>query len=429
MNQPNEKIQNSPENSPETSPDVSAGLAMRVQNSVTTVTPPKGISEMSIREIANELNGVNAFFLVLTPLLSVILLPVYMFHHGWSWGLTAFLFAIYSISNLSITVCYHRYFSHRTYDVPAWVQFLFLLVGSMAFQGSALRWATDHRRHHREVDSDEDPYTINKGFFHAHLGWMLFKDHHPEVNNFPPDLKRNKWVMLQDKYYVYVASFMGFIVPGLIGWAFGFGFWTGMLVGGLTRIVLSQHSTFLINSAAHSFGNQPYTDKNSARDSFAMAVLTFGEGYHNYHHFFQFDYRNGVRWYHWDPTKWVIRLMAIVGLAKRLKKVSAEEILKARIAMDEKRILALGASHERVRALRERISAAQARWKEIQVEFLAFKTTQAAALSARTISVGDAWNQVLLEKRAELELARIEMNNARTAWKIYVRTWLRATPV
>ena len=405
-----------------------------VQGKHDGVTVTKSLGQMTWREIVHEINGVNAFFLVVTPLLSVILLPIYIYNHGWSWGLTAFLIALYTISNLSITVCYHRYFSHRTYEAPMWVQFLFLLVGSMAFQGSALRWSTDHRRHHREVDSDEDPYTINKGFFHAHLGWMLFKDRHPEVNVYPRDLEKNKWVILQDKYYVYVASFMGFIVPGLLGAMFGFGFWAGMLVGGLTRIVLSQHSTFLINSAAHSFGNQPYTDKNSARDSFTMAVLTFGEGYHNYHHFFQFDYRNGVRWYQWDPTKWVIRLMAVVGMAKRLKKVSAEEIMKARIAMDEKRILACGASLERVQVLRDRIMAAQARWKAIQAdfakykaEFAKYKAERKAALSAAVHTLPDVWSKVFVEKRAELELARIEMKNALTAWKIYVRTWQRAT--
>lgn len=382
--------------------------------------PGKSLKEMSWKEIADEINWVSAIFLVITPMLAVILLPVYIYSNGWSWGLTAFLVVLYTISNLSITVCYHRYFSHRSYDVPEWVQFLFLLVGSMAFQGSALRWSTDHRRHHRVVDTDEDPYTINKGFFHAHLGWMLFKDRHPEVNVMARDLEKNRWVFLQDKYYVLIATFMGFIVPGLLGLAFGFGFWPGMLVGGLTRIVLSQHSTFLINSAAHTFGNQPYTDKNTARDSFTMAVLTFGEGYHNYHHFFQADYRNGIRWYQWDPTKWVIRSMAVVGLAKRLKRVSADEVLKARLAMEEKRIIARGASLERVRALRDRISAAQTRWKSIQAEFAKYKTD-------RQIAMSDAWNKVLLEQRAELELARIEMNNALTAWKIYVKTWLRAT--
>ena len=119
--------------------------------------------------------------------------------------------------------------------------------------------------------------------------------------------------------------------------------------------------------------------------------------------------------YQWDPSKWVIALLAVVGLAKRLKKVSADEILKARIAMDEKRIIARGASRERVQALRDRIVAAQARWKEIQSEFKKYKTEH-------------PWNQVLIEKRAELELARIEMNNALIAWKIYVKTWLRAQP-
>lgn len=383
----------------------------KIENS--RASHPRSVREMTFHELLQEINWVSAIFLVVTPMLAVILLPIYMYFNGWSWGLTAFLVVLYSISNLSITVCYHRYFSHRSFDVPMWAQVMFLLVASMAFQGSALRWASDHRRHHREVDTDEDPYTINKGFFHAHLGWMLFKDRHPDVDLIPRDLATHKWVQLQHKYYILVAGFMGFVVPGLLGMAFGFGFWPGVLVGGLTRIVLSQHSTFLINSAAHSFGNQPYTDKNTARDSFTMAFLTFGEGYHNYHHYFQADYRNGVRWYQWDPSKWVIALMAVVGLAKRLKKVSAEEILKARIAMDEKRILARGANQERVRLLRERILAAQARWKAIQADFKRYKEEH-------------SWNQVLIEKRAELELARIEMNNALIAWKTYVRTWLRA---
>ncbi|MDX9731073.1 MAG: fatty acid desaturase [Bdellovibrionales bacterium] len=383
---------------------------------------PYAIRDLSWKEFARECNWVSAVFLVLTPMLAFVLTPLYIYNHGWSWGLTAFLLITYSISNLSITVCYHRYFAHRSFDVPTWMQILFLLIASSAFQGSALRWASDHRRHHREIDTDEDPYTIKKGFFHAHLGWMLLKDRHPDVDVIPLDLKRNRWVMLQDKHYVLIASFMGFIVPGLIGMALGFGFWPGVLIGGLTRIVLSQHSTFLINSAAHTFGNQPYTDKNTARDSATLAVLTFGEGYHNYHHYFQADYRNGVRWYQWDPTKWVIRSMALVGLAKKLKKVSADEILKARIAMDEKRLLARGANQERVQLLRERIVAAQARWKAIQIDMARYKADRQAAMT-------DAWKQVLQEKREELELARIEMNNALRAWKSYVRTRASAQAV
>lgn len=389
--------------------------------------------EMNTREFLREINWVSAVFLIITPLLSVILVPIYIYNNGWSWGLTAFLAILYTISNMSITVAYHRYWAHRSFDVGPVVQFFFLLIGAMAFQGSALRWASDHRRHHREVDTDDDPYTINKGFFFAHLGWMLMKDRHPEVPVIPKDLDRSYWVKFQDRYYVWIAIFMGFVVPGLIGMLCGYGFWPGVLVGGLFRIVLSQHSTFLINSAAHTFGHQPYTDKNTARDSFTMAVLTFGEGYHNYHHYFQADYRNGVRWYQWDPTKWFIRCLAIVGLAKRLKQVSADEILKARVAMEEKRIVAMGASRERAQALREQLMAAQKRWKEIQVEFARFKAEFAEYKAQIKTQVGESlhqlqleWKKKMEEKKAELELARIEMNNALRAWKTYVRMWPRA---
>lgn len=398
----------------------------------------KAYSDMTTRELLAEVNWVSAVFLVVTPLLSLILLPLYISNHGWSWGLTAFLVILYTISNMSITVCYHRYFAHRSFDVPPWVQFLFLLVGSMAFQGSVLRWATDHRRHHLEVDTDEDPYSINKGFFFAHLGWMLMRDRHPDVDVMAKDLEKQKWVKFQHDHYVWIAIATGFILPGLIGMLCGFGFWPGLLIGGLTRIVLSQHSTFLINSAAHTFGRQPYNDKNTARDSFTMAVLTFGEGYHNYHHFFQADYRNGIRWYQWDPTKWFISIMAVVGLAKRLKKASAEEIQKARMAMDAKRILERGASHERIQALREQWQAAQRRWKEVhaeiqryKAEFKRFKAAQRAAIGERLHALQvhlQEWQDRLREKQAELELARVEMNNALRAWETYVRAWLRAQP-
>ncbi len=391
----------------------------------------KPYSAMSFREFLNEVNWVSAIFLIVTPVLAAILVPMYIYQHGWSWGLSVFLIALYTISNMSITVAYHRYFSHRSFDVPQVLQILFLLVSAMAFQGSAVRWATDHRRHHREVDTDEDPYSIKRGFFFAHLGWMLMRDRHPEANVQAKDLWKNRWVRIQHNYYVLLAILMGFIVPGLLGQALGFGFGPGMLIGGLLRVVLSQHSTFLINSAAHTFGVQPYTDRNSAKDSTTMAFLTFGEGYHNYHHFFQADYRNGIRWYQWDPTKWFIRTLAAIGLAYKLKKVSLEEVQKARIAMEEKRIVAKGASSERVQALRERILNTQRRWKEIQTEFARHKVEFAVYRNSQTAKVRQMSTQVnisLQEQRAELELARIEMNNAVKAWKIYVKAWLGTQP-
>ncbi len=354
---------------------------------------------------------VNILFMTITPILSAILVPMHIMNHGFSWGLFALLAIVYTVSNMTITCGYHRYFAHRSFQAHPLLEKLIILVGAGAFQSSVLQWCTDHRRHHREVDSDADPYTIKKGFWWAHLFWMFYEDPHPEAKNYPKDLTKNPWVMFQHDYYVWVASFMGFVVPGLIAWGLGMGFWGGVIWGGLFRIVLTQHSTFLINSAAHTFGRQPYTDKHSARDSFIMAVLTFGEGYHNYHHSFQADYRNGVRWFQWDPSKWAIRSLSFVGLVQKLKRAQREEIFKARLAMEETLMLRKGASAERLAQLRLQIHEAQMKLRHVRETYLATKRD----LQNRSAE----WRRM---KRAEIKRAKIEFKAAYEQWRMFRRT-------
>ena len=132
---------------------------------------------------------------------------------------------------------------------------------------------------------------------------------------------RDPYVMFQSRYYVPIAIITGFGLPVLAGWAMGSA-WGGFVFGGFLRIVVTHHCTFFINSLCHILGRQPYSDTHSARDSFLMALFTYGEGYHNFHHEFQSDYRNGVRWYQWDPTKWSIGAMAMFGFAKKLRRVA-----------------------------------------------------------------------------------------------------------
>lgn len=370
------------------------------------------------------LKWTNILFMTLNPLAAAILAPLYIMDHGFSWGMLALLIATYTISNMVITTGYHRYFSHRTYSAHPVIESLFIFFGSGAFQGSILNWCTDHRRHHREVDGHEDPYSRSKGFWYSHILWMFRHDPHPEALAFPRDLTKSKFILFQHKYYALMATFVGYIVPGLVAYACGLGFWGGVIFGGAVRITLSQHSTFLINSAAHTFGTRPYTDKNSARDSFIMAFLTFGEGYHNYHHYFQLDYRNGIRWYQWDPTKWSIEALAFFGLASKLKKVRKEEIFKARLAMEEKALLAhIGAQatphyvtlSERTALLRTRIHEAQARMKRMHDDYLAAK-------------------KAFMEKsqrkmhRAEFKMAKIEFKAAVGQWRTF-RKAVRQTGV
>ena len=384
----------------------------------------------------------NILFMTITPLAAAILTPIYLSHHGLTWGLVAFLAITYTISNMVITTGYHRYFSHRTYTAHPVVEWLFVFIGAGSFQGSVLSWCTDHRRHHMEVDGHDDPYSRSKGFWYSHFFWLFRESDHPQANTFPRDLTKSKFIVWQHKYYAFIATFVGFILPGLIGWACGFGFWGGVIIGGALRITLSQHSTFLINSAAHTFGTRPYTDTNSARDSFVMSVLTFGEGYHNYHHFFQLDYRNGIRWYQWDPTKWSIKALASVGLVTKLKKARKEEIFKARFAMEEKLVLqqietqrVLGSVHhltlaDRAAQLKIRITEAQAKLRHLHDDYLVAKKNFAEKRAQMSADVRAAMHLQLVRlketRRAEMKTAKIEFKSAYSQWRTLRKTVLRS---
>ena len=234
---------------------------------------------------------------------------------------------------------YHRYFAHKTFQCHSILKVFYLIVGAAAFQQSALVWASDHRFHHRYVDTDKDPYNIKKGFWWAHVGWMLAKD--PESRSTlldnVPDLAKDKWVMGQHKYWVWISIPLAFGIPLLIGFLIGRPM--GMLLwAGILRIVITHHTTFTINSVAHKFGTQPYSDRNSARDVWWLAPFLCGENYHNYHHCFQGDYRNGVRWYHYDPTKWALWLLSHTPLVREPHRAPSHLILRARLEMDLKRL-------------------------------------------------------------------------------------------
>ena len=358
----------------------------------------------------------NILFMTLTPVIAAVLTPIYLYHHGLSWGLVAFFAVCYAINNMSITSGYHRYLSHRSYAVHPVVDFLYIFFASGAFQGSALQWCTDHRRHHRAVDTEADPYSINKGFLYAHFLWLFSTDPFSDTE-YPKDLTKNRWIMLQHKYYVIIATFVGFILPGIVGAALGFGFWGGVIIGGLLRIVCTQHSTFLVNSAAHTFGRQTFTDKHTARDSFLVAILTFGEGYHNFHHSFQSDYRSGTRWYHWDPTKWLIRTLNFLGLASKLKQVKMEEILKARLAMEERQMLSRGACADRVSMMKLQIVEAQQKLRQMKESY--FKAR--AAHSAEPNAAAQSLRNLKSSMQAEIRMAKIEFRSAYRKWRTFRR--------
>lgn len=285
------------------------------------------------------INWPAAIMFSITTLVTLIAVPWYGISVGY--GLAAWIafFVLTAMTELAITAGYHRLWSHNTYKAHWSLRLYYALFGAMALQNTVLDWCSGHRTHHRHVDDvDNDPYSAKRGLWFSHMGWMLRNYESSTKITFDNvrNLKKDPIVMWQYKYYVPIALGLNIMIPVALGIIFN-QFWGMILLAGFLRIVTAHHFTFFINSIVHKWGKQPYTDENTARDNAFFAILTHGEGYHNFHHIFQNDYRNGVRWWQYDPTKWFIALTAWLGLSSDLKRVSNFKIQRAKVQMQFKR--------------------------------------------------------------------------------------------
>ncbi|KAI0643629.1 hypothetical protein C8Q79DRAFT_1012205 [Trametes meyenii] len=257
----------------------------------------------------------------------------------------------YAFSMIGITAGYHRLWSHRSYNASRPLQYILAVMGASAVQGSVYWWARGHRSHHRYTDTPLDPYNAKRGLLYSHIGWMLVKPvvkpGHADIT----DLQRNDIVQWQHRWYFWIIALAGYTLPAVVA-GLGWGdWWGGFYYAGMMRITLAHHglggrararilrqSTFCINSIAHHLGESPFDDRKSARDHFFSALVTMGEGYHNFHHQFPMDYRNARKWYQYDPTKWFIRLCSALGLASHLHVFPENEISKGELSMELKRL-------------------------------------------------------------------------------------------
>jgi len=201
---------------------------------------------------------------------------------------------------------------------------------------SVFDWCNDHRAHHRYTDTDKDPYSIKKGFWYAHMGWLFYEREAPKSDI--SDLEADPILQFQHKYYPLLAVSQGFLLPTLIAGIFWGDWWGGLLIAGsLSRVVVNQ-VTFCVNSLAHYWGDATFSDQRTPRDSVFVGLLTFGEGYHNFHHEFPYDYRNGVDFLSFDPTKWLIKAFSYVGGTYDLLYFSEEAIEKGKLQMQERKL-------------------------------------------------------------------------------------------
>ena len=366
---------------------------------------------------STRINWLNTLFLLVTPILAIggaVFHWMYFGAPGWTEAIV--FFAFYYACGLSITVGYHRLFSHRSHDA-SWPLVLFYAVfGAGSFQNSIIEWCSDHRNHHKSTDTEQDPYSVTRGFWYSHMGWVMIEEEAFQ-NDFAnvKDLQASKIIRWQHRNIFLIGAISGIILPAVIGYLVG-GLATavGCLVwGGLVRTVFVHHGTFLINSAAHIWGTQPYSEENSSRDSFLLAFLTFGEGYHNFHHTFQADYRNGHKWFHVDPSKWWIKGFNLVGLNSNLKSTPKHSIEVAKLDMKfKKSVNKLAMKNIDVQDYESRISRCRDKMRSCLFEIHKSKKELKSSLSASKEAINtkisemrESYNSI----KAELRLLFKEM--------------------
>jgi stearoyl-CoA desaturase (delta-9 desaturase) len=351
---------------------------------------------------------------VVTLGLALTVVPWYGLTHGYAAAAWIGFAVLLSVTELAITCGYHRLFSHATYQAHPALKVIFLLFGAMALQNSALVWSAGHRIHHRFIDDPErDPYCARRGFWFSHIGWMLrnYPSGDPDLK-YVRELQSDPLVAFQHRHYLAIALGMNIGVPILMGWAFGDILGT-VLLAGILRLVISHHLTFCINSLAHIIGARPYSTENTARDNGVVALLTFGEGYHNFHHMFAHDYRNGVRWWQWDPSKWLIGALQWAGLAKNLKRVPWFKIQRALLDTQFRRAqleLARQGGSPRLDELRRRVAEeyesfchAVATWTDLR--------EQSVAEAKRALV--DRWEKSSMQSRLKALEYRLQLQYRR----------------
>ncbi|XP_053269841.1 acyl-CoA desaturase isoform X1 [Pleuronectes platessa] len=236
------------------------------------------------------------------------------------------------VSALGVTAGAHRLWSHRSYKASTPLKIFLSLANSMAFQNDIYEWARDHRVHHKYSETDADPHNAVRGFFFSHIGWLMLRKHPDVIEKGRKleltDLQADKVVMFQRNYYKLSVVLMCFFIPMFVPWyLWGESLWVAYFVPALLRYTLVLNSTWLVNSAAHMWGNRPYDHGINPRENKFVTFSAIGEGYHNYHHTFPYDYATSEFGCKLNLTTCFIDFMCFLGLAKDRKRVSSELIL------------------------------------------------------------------------------------------------------
>nr|ACY82357.1 acyl-CoA delta-9 desaturase [Thitarodes pui] len=259
-----------------------------------------------------------------------------LFFTSAKWQTDAFAFLLYIMSTLGITAGVHRLWTHRAYKAKWPLRLILIAFNTLAFQDPVMKWVRDHRLHHKYSDTDADPHNATRGFFFSHMGWLMVRKH-PEVLRKGKDidlsdLYADPIVTFQKKYYMILMPLTCFVMPTLIpAYYWNESYSTAFFVAGFFRYITLINTTFLVNSAAHMWGNKPYDKYINPVQNISVSLLTLGEGYHNYHHAFPWDYRAAEFGFDYlNLSTHFINFFSKIGWAYDLKTIQ-DDIMRKRI--------------------------------------------------------------------------------------------------
>jgi fatty-acid desaturase len=237
---------------------------------------------------------------------------------------TAFAVAVFLhwlAVELGISLGYHRLHTHRSYKVPLALEYFFALCGTLTLEGGPIFWVAVHRIHHQRSDQPGDPHSPREGAWWAHVGWILFGDaKHDDTRlmaKYAPDLARHR-------FYVWLNNYHWLPLTLLTAVLFAIGGWPMVLWGVCLRVVVGLHATWLVNSATHMWGSRRFATRDDSRNNWWVALITFGEGWHNNHHAHPTSARHGLAWYEFDPSWLLIKALRRLGVARAIRVASVE---------------------------------------------------------------------------------------------------------
>jgi sn-1 stearoyl-lipid 9-desaturase len=231
-----------------------------------------------------------------------------------SWQGFALAIALHWLTGgIGITLGWHRLITHRSFQVPQWLEYIIVFCGTLAMQGGVIWWVGLHRHHHLHSDESIDHHDSSKGFWWSHMGWMMYDvPAEADVPRFTKDISEDKFYQFLDKYFLPVQILFALFLYAIGGWSF-------VCWGTFFRLAIVYQTTWLVNSATHMFGYRTFSTKDNSRNCWWVALLTYGEGWHNNHHAHQYSARHGLAWWELDQTWLTIRLLQLLGLATKVK--------------------------------------------------------------------------------------------------------------